>query len=71
MDKVLENRLRLTAERYGYKLERSRRRDPRAPDYGLYALVDPRTRGTINPASIVSKYGWTLEEVEHFLTSPV
>ena len=38
--KVLENRLRRAAERQGFRLEKSRRRDPRAIDYGTYALVE-------------------------------
>lgn len=38
-EKVRENRLRRWAEDQGYKLEKSRRRDPRAKDYGTYRLV--------------------------------
>ena len=37
-EKVRENRLRRWAEDQGYKLEKSRRRDPRAKDYGTYRL---------------------------------
>ena len=38
-EKVRENRLRRWAEGQGYTLEKSRRRDPRAKDYGTYRLV--------------------------------
>jgi hypothetical protein len=39
-DKVRENRLRRMAERQGYILRKSRRRDPRAIDYGTWYLID-------------------------------
>lgn len=38
--KVFENRLRAAAKRQGLRLEKSRRRDPRALDYGSYWLID-------------------------------
>ena len=41
-DKVRENRLRRIAERRGLALSKSRRRDPRATDYGTYSLGDQR-----------------------------
>ena len=37
-EKVRENRLRRWAEGQGYRLEKSRRRDPHAKDYGTYRL---------------------------------
>jgi hypothetical protein len=50
--KVRENRLRRMAERQGLVLHKSRRRDPRALDYGTYQLLDGHTRvmasGTID-----------------------
>ena len=39
-EKVRENRLRRMAARQGLQLLKSRRRDPRALDYGTYWLVD-------------------------------
>ena len=39
-EKVRENRLRRMATRQGLQLVKSRRRDPRALDYGTYWLVD-------------------------------
>jgi hypothetical protein len=42
-DKSRENRARRIAERRGYRLEKSRRRDPRASDYGRFQLIDAAT----------------------------
>lgn len=42
-EKVRENRLRRMASRQGLMLKRSRRRDPRASDYGCYWLIDAWT----------------------------
>lgn len=58
-EKVHENRLRRMAERQGYTLVKSRRRDPRALDYGRYWLVNARRPQRGN--------GMTLEEVERHL----
>ncbi len=38
-EKVRENLLRRMAVRQGYEFHKSRRRDPRAVDYGVYRLV--------------------------------
>ena len=67
-DKIRENRLRRTADRQGYRLVKSRSRDPHAVDYALYALLDVRSGGAVNPA-IAQRWtcSWTLEEVEEFL----
>jgi hypothetical protein len=60
---VQENRIRRMAERQGYSVTKSRRRDPRALDYGMYLL----THIDINAAVLG---GWTtLDGIEHFLTS--
>ena len=68
-DKTREVRLRRAADRRGYRLERSARRDPQAVDYGCYALFDVRTGGTVNPA-IANRWihSWSLDEVEDFLS---
>ena len=42
-DKVRVNRLRRRAQRRGWILLKSRKRDVHAADYGLYALLDERT----------------------------
>ena len=64
------NRLRRMAARQGLRLSASRRRDPNAIDYGLYALIDPQTNGMVNPA-LAGRFvhSWTLEDVEDYLTS--
>ena len=63
-DKVRENRLRRMAARQGLKLERSRRRDPLAVDYGLYQLIKPTS--TARP-----RYTLTLDAAEEILSAGV
>mgnify|MGYP005855834667 CR=1 FL=1 len=63
--KVKENRLRRMAERQGFVLEKSRRRDPRAKDFGLYRLL-PDHRDLQDHAA-VTPFTMTLVEVEAFL----
>ncbi|MGH3380230.1 MAG: hypothetical protein ACRDP6_36405 [Actinoallomurus sp.] len=65
-DKVRENRLRRAAERQGYQLTKSRRRDPRAVDFGAYWIVDPNTNSI---AAGDSNTGMSLDDVEAWLTS--
>ena len=60
-EKVKENRLRRTAERRGLQLTKSRRRDPRALDFGKYWLTDA------NGATVSAQQGLNLDEVETFL----
>jgi hypothetical protein len=67
--KVRENRLRRKADRMGYRLSKSRSRDPDAIDYGLYALLDPSTGSAVNPALAQRwVHSWSLDEVEKWLT---
>lgn len=73
-DKVRENRLRRMAQRQGLRLEKSRRRDPRAYDFGTYCLVEgpPRSRGNWRSRTLVAGdqntgYGLTLDDVETIL----
>ena len=58
-EKVRENRLRRWAEGQGYKLEKSRRRDPRANDYGTYRLTPAKGK----PREFAS-----IDALEKFLT---
>jgi hypothetical protein len=58
--RVRENRLRRMAKRQGYKLHKSRRRDPLATDYMTYRL---------SKGAAVTK-PLTLDELEKRLTSP-
>lgn len=60
-DKTRENRARRAAERLGFRLEKSRRRDRYALDYGKYQLIDTAT----NAAEPLGDDGWlTLGQVE-------
>ncbi|WIB12910.1 hypothetical protein [Curtobacterium sp. MCPF17_052] len=61
-EKVRENRLRRAAERQGLLLKKSRRRDPRAIDYGTYMVVDAATN------SLTAGPGLTLDDVEWNIT---
>lgn len=62
--KVQEARVRRKADRRrGLTLERSRRRDPLAPDYGLYRLRDP--------AGLIVNESHSLDDLEAWLSEPV
>ncbi len=63
-DKVRENRLRRMAERQGLVLRKSRRRDPRALDYGGYWLMEPKRRAV----QVGGEYGVNLDDIERYLT---
>jgi len=63
-EKVRENRLRRTARRRGMLFVKSRRRDPRACDYGRYWLV---VQGE-HYALLTPESGVTLDEVEEYLS---
>lgn len=60
--KVRENRLRRVAARQGLRLVRSRRRDPRALDFGRYWLYREATGALLSP-----ERGLTLDEIERRL----
>jgi hypothetical protein len=69
-EKVRENRLRRMADRQGFRLEKSRRRDHRALDFGRYYLV---TTGGTSFRTVIGRladgrHGMTLDDVEAFLT---
>jgi hypothetical protein len=59
--KSREARIRAKADRCGYRLSKSRTRDPQAVDYGKFALIMPETGGTVNPA-IAGRciHSWTI-----------
>jgi hypothetical protein len=59
-DKTRTTRLRRAAQRQGVTITRSRRRDPRALDYG-WTLDDPRAG--------IHLAGLTTDAVEHYLTT--
>ena len=56
------------AERQAIKLQRSRRRDENAIDYGLYALTTYDTGATLHPDGPNSIFTLDLDEVEEYLT---
>jgi hypothetical protein len=60
--KATENRLRRAARRRGQCLERSRRRDTTAPDYGTYQIRDVRTNRVVGGGGAMG-YGMTLDDV--------
>lgn len=60
--KTYESRLRRAAQRQGLVLCKSRRRDPRAYDYGTYCLVDGRTRYQV-VGDRERGYGLSLSEI--------
>jgi hypothetical protein len=66
--KVTENRLRRIAARRGYRLEKSRRRDKNAIDYGGFMLVDAY-KNTVVLGATSFAYSSTLDEIESFLNS--
>ena len=68
-EKVRENRLRRMAERQGLRLMKTRRRDPRAYDFGTYMLIDARTDGIVAAGAHETGYGLTLDEIERRFTS--
>ncbi len=65
-EKIRENRLRRMADRQGLALRKSGRRDPRAIDYGMYALVDPNKNAIVAGAQS-GRFDFTLDDVEHYL----
>ena len=68
-DKVRENRLRRMADRQGFKLRRSPRRDTSAIDYGLYAITDHVSGGLVYEEGPISIFTLDMDEVETYLRS--
>jgi hypothetical protein len=62
--KVQENRVRRTADRRGFRLEKSRRRDTLAVGFGTYQLIDNRS----NTVASIGGGPLTLDEAERQLT---
>ena len=65
---LLERRLRHKAAKRGLKVVKSRSRDVRAHDFGLWGLCDVRTGNFVNPA-LVDRYpcSWRLDQVANYL----
>jgi hypothetical protein len=70
-EKVREDRLRRMAKRQDLILHKSRTRDPRAVDFGKYALTDARWSKPPSGAFGLNGQGRpsaTLDEIEAYLT---
>lgn len=67
-DKVRENKIRRMATRQGMSVQKSRRRDPRAIDYGGWMLCDDSTSGVVVGGGAFA-YSATLDDIEDWLTS--
>jgi hypothetical protein len=67
-EKTRENRLRRMAERQGYRLQKSRQRDPRGYLYGTYQLTDFNNVLVLADFAYGRGYGVSLDEVEEWLT---
>jgi hypothetical protein len=65
--KVAENRLRRMARRQGLVLQKSRRRDFRAYDYGGWMIVDAQTN-MVEAGGHPTAYSLSLTEVEEYLS---
>lgn len=65
-DKVLENRLRRKLARMGYRLTKSRRRDPDAYDYGGYMIVD-RNNNVVYNAGSENAHMLSLDDVQEWI----
>lgn len=66
-DKVRANRLRRAAARQGLQLIKSRRRDPRALDYGGWMITELST-STVVAGATPREYSMSLDDVEKYLT---
>jgi hypothetical protein len=62
--KVREDRVRRMLARQGYHLTKSRRRDPRARDYGTYQITHILAGGT--DTGVVAEYFGSLDDAERW-----
>jgi hypothetical protein len=69
-EKVHENRLRRMAERRGFALVKSKRRDPLALDYDRWLIIDQRTKKVVAGEGHGGRPTMALDEVEAFLELP-
>lgn len=68
-EKVRENTLRRAVKRRGYVLQKRKRTDPKAWDYGTWQIVDPVTNTIVLQDFTVGQgYGASLEDVEEWLS---
>jgi hypothetical protein len=67
--KVREDRLRRTATRQGVALRKSHRRDPLAPGYGTWCVIDPRANAIVWPPNFDGRVGIDLAGIEIYFES--
>jgi hypothetical protein len=65
-EKIRENRLRRVLQRRGYQLQKSKRRDPNAFDFGGYMIIDPQT-GAVVAGGSPRPFSLDLDDVEAWL----
>ena len=65
--KTRETRLRRMADRQGFQLVKSRRRDPRSIDYGRWMILNPFTNGVVAGVGGTGRPEFTLDDVEAWL----
>lgn len=66
-EKTRENRLRRKLDRMGYRLLKSRRRDPDAVDFGCYAIADIRNVIVFGTSGGSGWYELDLDDVEEWI----
>ena len=66
-EKVRENRLRRKLDRMGYRLVKSKRKDPDSVGFGLYAVADKVTGRPVNDTAR-DLHSWTIADVERWIT---
>ena len=66
-EKSRENTLRRKLDRMGYRLQRSRRKDPDAIDYVCYWIVDAETNVVIFGQGALGRPTATLDEIEQWI----
>jgi hypothetical protein len=67
-DSMRESRARRAIARIGYSLAKSRRRDDRYPDFGLFHIVDPYRNAVIAGGSPWA-FSMSLDDVEAWIAS--
>lgn len=65
-EKIREDRLRRMAQRQGLQLVKSRRRDPRALDFGGFMVCD--LNSNVVAGGHPSGFEMSLDDVERYLT---
>jgi hypothetical protein len=68
LDRTREQRLRRAANRQGFRLVKSRSRDPRAIDWGCYMIVRLDNDTVEAGTGGIGRPSFSLDDVERFLT---